>query len=139
MELIFNLDGIESAAKQFIEKAAGRYKVFLFDAEMGSGKTTFIRELCRQYDVKDNVSSPTFSIINQYHTSEGRIIYHLDLYRIKDDAEALSAGVEECLYSGDNCFVEWPFNAPSVLPGDSALVKIFVSPGGDRKLSLEPA
>ncbi len=139
MEINFILSGIKEAAGKFISEVSGKYLVFLFDGEMGAGKTTFIRELCQLYDVAGNVSSPTFSIINQYNTSTNRIIYHLDLYRLKDDEEAIRAGVEECLYSGEICFVEWPFKAPLILPAGSALVKITALPGGERKLSVQAA
>ena len=79
---------------------------------MGSGKTTFIHALCDVLGVTDAVGSPTFSIINQYQMADGQTLYHLDLYRINDDEEAVQAGIEEVLYSGDYCMVEWPEKIP---------------------------
>lgn len=107
MESIYSFNEIETAAKEFIEKFDS-HKVFAFHGNLGAGKTTFIQWVCKHLGVTDNVSSPTFSIINQYSTTNNKKIYHLDLYRIKDDEEAINAGVEECIYSDDLCFIEWP-------------------------------
>ena len=82
---------------------------------MGAGKTTFIHELCAVKGVIDPVGSPTFSIINEYRYPGGKI-FHIDLYRLKDEEEALRAGVEDVLYSGDLCLVEWPARAPGIFP-----------------------
>ena len=91
---------------------------------MGSGKTTFIHALCDVLGVTDAVGSPTFSIINQYQMADGQTLYHLDLYRINDDEEAVQAGVEEVLYSGDYCMVEWPDKIPGLLPDDALQLQI---------------
>ena len=85
---------------------------------MGAGKTTFIQALCKAKKVEDLVGSPTFSLINEYRFPEG-IIYHLDLYRLKDEEEAIRAGIEDCLYSGEICLVEWPERAPGIFPPDT--------------------
>jgi tRNA threonylcarbamoyladenosine biosynthesis protein TsaE len=114
MELRFHLQEIEMAARQFWRQFPAT-KVFAFHGDMGAGKTTFIHALCQLKGVKDTVGSPTFSIINEYQYPEGRI-YHLDLYRLKDEEEALRAGVEDVLYSGDLCLVEWPDRAPGIFP-----------------------
>src|SRR5688500_3505643 len=116
MELIFSLDQIESAASQFLEAFADK-KVFAFHGDMGAGKTTFISAVCRLKGVKTTVSSPTFSIIYQYEAG-GRKLYHLDLYRLRSNDEAVQAGVEDVLYSGDICLVEWPQKAPDIFPAD---------------------
>ena len=91
-------------------------KIILFYGEMGAGKTTLIKEICRQLGVTDTMSSPTFSIVNQYHTSDNKIIYHFDLYRIKNTEECLDLGMEEYLFSGNYCFIEWPEVALPLLP-----------------------
>jgi tRNA threonylcarbamoyladenosine biosynthesis protein TsaE len=130
MESIFSLEEINETAKEFI-KFVGGHKVVAFHGNLGAGKTTFIQAVCRLSGVKENVSSPTFSIINQYDAN-GKTIYHIDLYRLQDDDEAVSAGVEECLYSGDTCFVEWPERI-SFLPADAAHVYIELY-GNKRKL-----
>ncbi len=90
-------------------------EVFAFHGEMGAGKTTFIHALCDLKGVTDTVGSPTFSIINEYQYPGGKI-FHIDLYRLKDEEEALRAGVEDVLYSGELCLVEWPDRAPGIFP-----------------------
>jgi tRNA threonylcarbamoyladenosine biosynthesis protein TsaE len=135
MDLNFKLENIKSAAEQFLT-AAGTKTVFAFNGEMGAGKTTFIHALCEVMEVKDTISSPTFSIINQYATATGKTIYHMDLYRLKDEQEAVNTGVEDCLYSGNTCLVEWPDKAPGIFPDDTLHASI-ISIGTDtRKLSF---
>jgi len=123
MELNFTLDQIREAAKKLLAITAG-YKVFAIYGDMGAGKTTLIQALCESMGVRDHVSSPTFSIINQYTTSTGDIIYHIDLYRLKDEQEAIGAGVEDCLLSGNSCWVEWPERALGIFPDDTLYVSI---------------
>lgn len=135
MDLNFKLKDIKSAAEQFLA-AVGKKTVFAFHGEMGAGKTTFIHALCEAIGVKDTISSPTFSIINQYSTKSGKTVYHMDLYRLKDEQEAANTGVEDCLYSGNTCLVEWPEKAPGIFPDDTLHVTI-ISIGTDtRKLSF---
>lgn len=134
MEVIFALKNIGETATKFLADTAG-YKVFALHGEMGAGKTTFIHALCEVMQVKDNISSPTFSIINQYNTADGKLIYHMDLYRIKDEIEAVQAGVEDCLYSGNTCFVEWPDKAPGLFPEET--LHIVISSAGDNTRKLK--
>ena len=135
MDLNFKLENIKNAAEQFLA-AAGTKTVFAFHGEMGAGKTTFIHALCEVMAIKDTISSPTFSIINQYATTTGKTVYHMDLYRLKDEQEAVNTGVEDCLYSGNTCLVEWPEKAPGIFPDDTLHVTI-ISIGTDtRKLSF---
>jgi tRNA threonylcarbamoyladenosine biosynthesis protein TsaE len=118
MEWVFRLENINAVAKEFWSTVADR-TVIAFHGAMGSGKTTFIQALCEAKSVEDVVSSPTFSIINEYaYDCDGtkRIIFHLDLYRLKDEEEAIRAGVEDVLTSGYTCLVEWPDKAPGLLP-----------------------
>lgn len=136
MDLHFHLNDIESAARQFIESTSDR-KVFAFHGDMGAGKTTFITTACKLLGVNDVVSSPTFSIINQYKTSGGQIIYHLDLYRLKDEEEAIMAGVEDCLYSGHYCFTEWPEKAPGIFPDDTVHCFLTLAGTDARKLRIK--
>lgn len=135
MDLNFKLENIKSAAKQFLT-AAGTKTVFAFHGEMGVGKTTFIHALCEVMEVKDTISSPTFSIINQYATVTGKTIYHMDLYRLKDEQEAVNTGVEDCLYSGNTCLVEWPEKAPGIFPDDTLHVTIIAINTNTRKLQI---
>jgi tRNA threonylcarbamoyladenosine biosynthesis protein TsaE len=118
MDVSFTLHNISKTAKELLTATIG-YKVLAFHGEMGAGKTTLIHALCEAMGVKDAVTSPTFSIINQYKTVENKIIFHIDLYRIKDEEEAINAGIEDCLYSGNICLVEWPERVPSLFPDDT--------------------
>lgn len=134
MELIFSLEEIEAAASTFLKTVPGK-KVFAFHGEMGAGKTTFITAVCRSLGVDSTISSPTFSIINEYKTGDKRI-FHLDLYRLKGAAEAIDAGVEDVLFSGDLCLVEWPEIAPELFPDDTVHVFLRLVDPVRRKLSF---
>ena len=126
MEWTFSLSTINDVAKDFWKAVDGK-TVFAFHGQMGAGKTTFIHALCDAKGVKDVVGSPTFSIINEYeYKCEGtkRALFHIDMYRLKDDEEAVRAGVEDALYSGYTCFVEWPEKAPGIFPGKTVHVHI---------------
>ena len=136
MELIFILDEIGTAAKQFLSMVGDR-TVFAFNGNLGAGKTTFIQAVCKTLGVTENTSSPTYSIIQQYKAGDEKIIYHIDLYRLKDEEEAIEAGVEECIYSGYKCFVEWPDKAPSLFPADTVPIFIEAIEDQKRKLSIK--
>jgi tRNA threonylcarbamoyladenosine biosynthesis protein TsaE len=135
MDLIFKLENIQETAANFL-KAVDINNVFAFHGEMGAGKTTFIHALCEAMGMRETISSPTFSIINQYSTGEGKTIYHMDLYRLKDENEAINTGVEDCLYSGETCFAEWPDKAPRIFPDDTIHVTIAMLDTNTRKLSI---
>lgn len=102
----YNLLELNIIAKWLINNSLD-YNVWLFNGEMGAGKTTLINEISLQMGVLNPTSSPTYSIVNEYETSKG-IIYHLDLFRLKDISEAIDAGIEEILFSKSICFIEWP-------------------------------
>jgi tRNA threonylcarbamoyladenosine biosynthesis protein TsaE len=119
----FTLEEIHTVAKELWNQYKS-YKVWAFDAAMGTGKTTFVHALCDVLGVKDAVGSPTFSIINQYQLADGHILYHLDLYRINDEEEAIQAGIEDVLYSGEYCMVEWPEKIPTLMPVDTLNVHL---------------
>lgn len=135
MEVIFKLQQIQDAAATLL-KHTSNCKVFAFYGEMGAGKTTFIHALCQAMGVKSTVSSPTFSIINQYSDASGAVLYHMDLYRLKNEQEAINAGVEDSLYSGNICLVEWPEKAPGIFPEDTAHIHISFIDANTRKLSF---
>lgn len=140
MEWIFDLDRIDIVARDWWARIGGR-RVFAFHGQMGAGKTTFIHHLCRVAGVRDAVGSPTFSLLNEYHMDGERqgIIRHIDLYRLRDEAEAFDAGIEDSLYSGDICLVEWPERAPGIFPDDTVPVFVEVLEGGKRKVRMEIA
>ena len=120
---IESLRKVDATAKKFIEKM-DNHKIFAFNGNMGVGKTTFINAICKIMGVTQIVNSPTFSIVNEYETSLGDIIYHFDCYRIQKIQEALDLGAEEYLYSGNYCFIEWSENIAPLLPDDLVNVNI---------------
>lgn len=131
---IESLSELPRAAAQILETAKGM-RVFLFYADMAMGKTTLIKELCRQLGVEENVSSPTFSIVNEYAASEKKI-YHFDFYRLKDEQEAFDLGYEEYFYSGNYCFVEWPEKIENLLPENALSICITGNSEGERMFEL---
>jgi tRNA threonylcarbamoyladenosine biosynthesis protein TsaE len=132
----FTTDSIHELARLLLQQLQP-YKIWAFDSPMGSGKTTLIHALCDVLQVSDAVGSPTFSIINQYEAGDGRIIYHLDLYRIRDEEEALQAGVEEVLHSGEFCLVEWPGKTPALFPADTVYLHLEVTGSNSRRLTIQ--
>ncbi len=130
MDLTFDLEDIQKAAAAFIDTHKDA-TVFAFRGEMGAGKTTFISKVCELLGVEDNMGSPTFSIINEYATPGGSV-FHMDLYRLKDEEEAIQAGVEDLLYSGELCFVEWPDRAPGIFPDDTVWIELKVADANSR-------
>lgn len=137
MTITFRLEDIKSAAGE-LWRAAGQKKVIAFHGQMGAGKTTFIHALCDVKQVPGPVSSPTFSIINEYKYPQG-VIYHIDLYRLEQEEDAFRAGVEDCLYSGHTCLVEWPERAPSLFPPETVHVFLEVTAPGERRLTIRNA
>ncbi len=135
MDLIFRLADIENTAAEFV-RLTRHHKVMAFYGEMGAGKTTFIHAVCNALGVTGTVSSPTFSIINQYSTADHETVFHLDLYRLRDEEEAIQAGVEDCLYSGGCCFVEWPEKAAGLFPANTLQVHIAAIDNETRKLTI---
>ncbi|RYZ20197.1 MAG: tRNA (adenosine(37)-N6)-threonylcarbamoyltransferase complex ATPase subunit type 1 TsaE [Chitinophagaceae bacterium] len=137
MTLEYRLQELEQFADRFW-RSAGAARVFAVHGPMGAGKTTTIAALCAAKGVKAAVSSPTFSIINEYVYEEGgrpQPLYHMDLYRLRDLEEIIAAGVEDCLNSGAICFVEWPEKAPELLE-DAVPVHIEVIDGNTRRMTL---
>lgn len=132
-----DISDLPRAAREFMENM-DQDTVFAFRGKMGAGKTTFIAALCKALGVEDDVSSPTFAIINEYRSdTTAELIYHFDFYRIKDEDEALDAGVEDYFYSGAICLVEWPEKIEGLLPGDVVNVTITENPDGSRTISTE--
>ena len=118
MDFSYTLENINIAAQQFLHAIQNK-KVIALHGEMGAGKTTFVQAVCKLLNVNCNICSPTFSIINAYSTTDNETVYHIDLYRLKSETEAINAGVEDCLYSGNLCFVEWPEITPNLFPEDT--------------------
>ncbi|WP_311562762.1 tRNA (adenosine(37)-N6)-threonylcarbamoyltransferase complex ATPase subunit type 1 TsaE [Prevotella histicola] len=130
---IKSLDTIQEAAKEFINRM-GEGKVFAFYGKMGAGKTTFIKAFCETLGVKDVITSPTFSLINEYTDGKGNSIYHFDFYRIKKLEEVYDMGYEDYFYSGNLCLLEWPELIEEILPENVIKVTIEEQADGTRKL-----
>lgn len=134
MEIEFSLEQINQVAQQVLKQ--NPEKVILFNGDMGVGKTTFIKALSKALGVKDATSSPTFSLVNEYEAENGKLVYHFDVYRLKSEAEAYDMGIDEYLYSGEWCFIEWAEKIPSLIPQQHSVINIKLLGNGNRKLVL---
>jgi tRNA threonylcarbamoyladenosine biosynthesis protein TsaE len=114
MTLNYSLDEIESLAEKLINQFES-YRIFCFEGNLGAGKTTLIETICRHLGSLDPLSSPTFSIINEYDSPNG-VLYHMDWYRLKNEEEAIQIGIEDYLFSGHYCFIEWHKQAENLIP-----------------------
>lgn len=132
--IVKDLSRLPAAAEQLLAEA-GENRIFLFYAEMGAGKTTLIKTICKQLGVQENVSSPTFSIVNEYESPSGPI-YHFDFYRLKHEQEAYDLGYEEYFYSGNYCFVEWPEKIENLLPEDAISITMNGNASEERRIVM---
>ena len=130
---INSINDIAQAAREF-KAAIGEHRVIAFHGEMGAGKTTFIKALCAEFGVTDNVASPTFAIINEYLTPSDETIYHFDLYRLETIADLQNIGAEDYFYSGNLCLIEWPDISEPLLPANTLHVTIAVLPDKTREI-----
>ncbi|MCV9389176.1 tRNA (adenosine(37)-N6)-threonylcarbamoyltransferase complex ATPase subunit type 1 TsaE [Reichenbachiella ulvae] len=136
MEIALNsLAELPLVAQKVIEYAGDR-RVWLFEGQMGAGKTTLIREICRELGVIDETSSPTFSLVNVYIDDKGEEYYHFDFYRLKDENEAFDIGADEYFYSGKHCFIEWGEKIPRLLPDQNLKINIKLGSDNSRTISL---
>ena len=128
------LHEIDSVAKKLIQSTTS--KLLLFNGDMGVGKTTLIKTIVKELGSNDEVSSPTFSIVNEYKTKEGNSIYHFDLYRLESLEEAMDFGIEEYLYSGSWCLIEWPDLIKESLDTSFEIIEIYLNKDKSRSLKL---
>lgn len=133
--MIYNITDLEEIAKKIIGQASGK-TIWIFEGEMGAGKTTLIKAICKELGVQSAVQSPTFSIVNEYISNEGETIYHFDFYRLKRESEALDFGIEEYFDSGNICLLEWAEKIESLLPENCYTVRITVIDENSRNLNL---
>ena len=136
MTATFTLEEINKVAKDILA-TPNLKKVITFQATMGAGKTTLIKELVKELGVLGNSSSPTFSLVNEYKGINDAIIYHFDFYRLNNEMEAYDMGIDEYFYSGNWCFIEWPEKVSHLLPLDHASIVIRSLPNGKRELLLK--
>ncbi|GMQ29379.1 tRNA (adenosine(37)-N6)-threonylcarbamoyltransferase complex ATPase subunit type 1 TsaE [Algoriphagus confluentis] len=134
--LEYSLSEIDHAAQELI-RYAGDKRIWIFQGQMGAGKTTLIRALSRALHVEDEVSSPTFGIVNEYQSSTAGKIYHFDFYRLDDPDEALDIGIEEYFYSGNYCWIEWAEKITPYLPEEFMLIKIEILAEDRRKIQIQ--
>ncbi len=134
--IIKNTGDLDRAAAEFIKHSSG-HNIFAFYGSMGAGKTTFIKAICRALGSTDTATSPSFTLVNEYNTGGGRLLYHFDFFRIEDYEEVYDFGFEEYLASGHKCFMEWPEKIEPLLPAETFRVYITVNEDGSRRATLE--
>ena len=134
MKIEFSLHQLEDVAQKILHENPN--KVILFHGEMGVGKTTLIKQLCKSLGVTDATSSPTFSLVNEYETTSNQLVYHFDFYRLNKETEALDMGIDDYLYSGNWCFIEWAEKIPNLIPQSHSVITISLLPDGNRSLEL---
>ena len=135
MELTYTLQELPEVAEKVLTGSSS--KTLLFYGEMGTGKTTLIKQIAKNLGVMDSVSIPTFSIVNE-HLLDNEKLYHYDFYRLESLDEALDIGIEDYLYSGHWNFVEWPEKVEDLLPGESTKIELIKNENGSRTLSIKP-
>ena len=131
----YSISELNHIAKEII--ATTKSKTLLFYGEMGVGKTTLIKEICKELGIEDVANSPTFSLVNEYHTTKSEIVYHFDFYRIEDENEAYDIGIEDYFYANAWCLIEWPQNIENLLPLESTEIHISIQENGDRNIQLK--
>ena len=134
MNIIFSIDQLNEVAQQII--ANNPKKVILFHGEMGVGKTTLIKQLCKTLGVTGATSSPTFSLVNEYVANNNQLVYHFDFYRLNNEVEALDMGIDDYLYSSNWCFIEWAEKIPNLIPETHSVITISLLTDGKRSLTL---
>jgi tRNA threonylcarbamoyladenosine biosynthesis protein TsaE len=135
MTITFSINQLAEVAQKILDQNPN--KVILFNGEMGVGKTTLIKQLCKTLGVQEATSSPTFSLVNEYQTSNNKTVYHFDFYRLNKETEALDMGVDDYLYSGNWCFIEWSEKIASLIPDQHTLITIELLPSGERLLHIK--
>ena len=131
----YSLEELADVAEELVKAVPN--KILLFHGEMGVGKTTLIKQLCKTLGVDDVTHSPTFSLVNEYHTNTNAIVYHFDFYRIENEEEAYDMGVEDYLYSNHWCLIEWPENVKNLLPLEAVHINISLLTDGQRNIQIK--
>jgi len=131
----YTLEDLPHIASEIISSVTNK-KLFFY-GQMGVGKTTLIKEICNQLGVLDSISSPTFSLVNEYNTSNKSKVFHFDFYRIENEEEALDIGIEEYFDTSHWCFVEWPENIENLLPLDVVQIHLSILDVGQRTIQIK--
>jgi tRNA threonylcarbamoyladenosine biosynthesis protein TsaE len=131
------LDGLQQAAQEIATHITDERNIVAFYGAMGSGKTTLIRAICSHLGVVENVTSPTFALVNEYHTSDNRTIFHFDFYRINNIAEVYDLGYEEYFYSKHICFIEWAEYVEDLLPNNALSIHIKILDNNTREFLID--
>ena len=131
----YSLSDLPEIAKKII--ASTNHKTLLFYGEMGVGKTTLIKAICKALKVNDTISSPTFSLVNEYHTIHSEKVFHFDFYRITEENEALDMGVEDYFYNNNWCLLEWPENIENLLPLKAVKIQLSILKNGKRNIQIK--
>ena len=134
MNTTYSLKDLPSIAKEVI--ASAEHRMLLFYGDMGVGKTTLIKEICSQLGVLDTISSPTFSLVNEYQTNKNETVYHFDFYRIENQEEAYDIGIEDYFDSNHWCLVEWPENVENLLPLEFVEIQLSRLDNNQRKIQI---
>jgi tRNA threonylcarbamoyladenosine biosynthesis protein TsaE len=135
MNINYSLEDLKDVALKIISSANN--KTLLFYGQMGVGKTTLIKEICKELKVQDNISSPTFSLVNEYYTQNNEKVFHFDFYRITHEEEALDIGIEDYFYNNDWCLIEWPENIKNLLPLDVFEIHLSIIDDNKRNIQLK--
>lgn len=135
MDKNYSLDELQTIAKGVLEHAES--KILLFYGEMGAGKTTLIKEICKELGVEDRIQSPTFSLVNEYRTVTNDTVYHFDFYRIEEEEEAYDIGIEDYFASNNWCFIEWPQNVENLLPLNTVEIHLSVLQDDQRNIRIK--
>lgn len=132
----YSLEEIQDIAKKIVGFCQEE-KIWVFKGDLGAGKTTLIKSIAKEVGIEDRVSSPTFSLVNEYWNDNEEVFYHFDFYRVEDPSEVLEIGVEEYFYSSNYCWIEWAEKIPGFLPLDFMLIEIEILENGNRKITLK--
>jgi tRNA threonylcarbamoyladenosine biosynthesis protein TsaE len=133
MKILATENELEKVSRVILDFAK-EYRIVTFRGDLGAGKTTLIKNMCNFLGIKDAVTSPTFSIVNEYESADSQTVFHFDFYRLESEEEAFDMGVEDYFYGGNLCLIEWPSKIESVLPEKRLEVHISIAKGGRKFL-----